>query len=140
MFKKIALLLLTIFTLLTSSMSVAGEINIYSHRQPFLINPFLDFFTAETGITTNIIYSKKGLAERLQAEGENTPADIVLTVDIGRLYVYQDKELLAPINSSILEENIPQHLRSKDNTWFGLSKRARVIVIAKDRVNFEEIK
>ena len=140
MLKKITLFLLAVFILLSSSISRAGEINIYSHRQPFLINPFLDFFTAETGITTNIVYSKKGLAERLQAEGENTPADVVLTVDVGRLYVYQDKDLLASVNSSILENNIPSHLRSKDNTWFSLSKRARVIIISKDRVDFEKIK
>ena len=80
------------------------------------------------------------MAERLQAEGENTPADVVLTVDIGRLYVYQDKDLLASIESDILEENIPNHLRSADNTWFGLSKRARVVVIAKNRVGISEIK
>ena len=140
MLKKITLFLLAVFILLSSSISRAGEINIYSHRQPFLINPFLDFFTAETGITTNIVYSKKGLAERLQAEGENTPADVVLTVDVGRLYVYQDKDLLASVDSSILENNIPSHLRSKDSTWFSLSKRARVIIISKDRVDFEKIK
>ena len=140
MIKKIKILFLTLFIISTFNKLNAGEINIYSHRQPFLINPFLEFFTAETGITTNIIYSKKGLAERLQAEGENTPADVVLTVDIGRLYVYQDKNLLASIESKILEQNIPAHLRSLDNTWFGLSKRARVIVIAKDRIDHHKIK
>ena len=140
MIKKIRILFIILFTIIINNFVNAGEINIYSHRQPFLINPFLEFFTAETGITTNIIYSKKGLAERLQAEGENTPADVVLTVDIGRLYVYQDKDLLASIQSNILEENIPIHLRSSDNTWFGLSKRARVVIIAKDRVGLDEIK
>ena len=60
----------------------AKEINIYSHRQPFLINPFLELFTQETGIKTNVVYSKKGLAQRLKAEGENSPADVILTVDI----------------------------------------------------------
>ena len=77
----------------------AKEINIYSHRQPFLINPFLELFTEETGIKTNVIYSKKGLAQRLKAEGENSPADVILTVDIGRLYVYDDLDLLAPLDS-----------------------------------------
>ena len=138
--KKIRIIFLALCINLTSIVANGGEINIYSHRQPFLINPFLEFFTEETGITTNIIYSKKGLAERLKAEGENTPADVVLTVDIGRLYVYQDNNLLASIESKILEENIPSHLRSSNNTWFGLSKRARVIVIAKDRVGNNEIK
>tara|TARA_B110000014_G_scaffold239849_1_gene207558 strand:+ start:110 stop:1129 length:1020 start_codon:yes stop_codon:yes gene_type:complete len=140
MLKVIKILFVTLFIALNCNIVIGGEINIYSHRQPFLINPFLEYFTKETGITTNIIYSKKGLAERLQAEGENSPADVVLTVDIGRLYVYQDKGLLASIKSSILQENIPDHLRSIDNTWFGLSKRARVIVISKDRIGDNEIK
>ena len=119
---------------------LAKEINIYSHRQPFLINPFLEAFTNETGIKTNVVYSKTGLAERLQAEGENSPADVILTVDIARLYVYKDKDLLASIESKKLEKNIPQHLRSPDNTWFGLSKRSRVIVVSKDSDALESIK
>ena len=108
---------------------MAKEINIYSHRQPFLINPFLELFTQDTGIKTNVVYSKKGLAQRLKAEGENSPADIILTVDIGRLYVYDDLNLLLPIESKKLINNIPSYLRSPDNSWFGLSKRARVIVV-----------
>ena len=84
----------------------AKEINIYSHRQPFLINPFLELFTQETGIKTNVVYSKKGLAQRLKAEGENSPADVILTVDIGRLYVYDDLDLLAPIDSKKLKDLI----------------------------------
>jgi len=126
--------------MLNSNSLISKEINIYSHRQPFLINPFLEAFTAETGIKTNIVYSKTGLAERLQAEGENSPADLILTVDIARLYVYWDKDLLASIDSSLLKANIPSYLRSDDNTWFGLSKRARVIIVNKDRVNVDEIK
>tara|TARA_Y100000766_G_C18790282_1_gene547865 strand:+ start:9 stop:1028 length:1020 start_codon:yes stop_codon:yes gene_type:complete len=117
----------------------AKEINIYSHRQPFLINPFLELFTNETGIKTNVIYSKKGLAQRLQSEGENSPADVILTVDIGRLYIYSDLKLLASIHSDKLIENIPSHLRSAENQWFALSKRARVIVVNKDKINEGEI-
>ena len=112
----------------------AKELNIYSHRQPFLINPFLELFTQETGIKTNVVYSKKGLAQRLKAEGENSPADVILTVDIGRLYVYDDLDLLAPIDSKRLQNNIPNYLRSPDNTWFGLSKRARVIVVHNEKI------
>ena len=112
----------------------AKELNIYSHRQPFLINPFLELFTRETGIKTNVVYSKKGLAQRLKAEGENSPADVILTVDIGRLYVYDDLDLLAPIDSKKLQNNIPNYLRSPDNTWFGLSKRARVIVVHNEKI------
>ena len=117
----------------------AKEINIYSHRQPFLINPFLELFTEETGIKTNVVYSKKGLAQRLKAEGENSPADVILTVDIGRLYVYDDLDLLAPLDSKKLINNIPDYLRSPDNTWFGLSKRARVIVVHDSKVVDGEI-
>ncbi len=117
----------------------AKEINIYSHRQPFLINPFLEEFTNETGIKTNVIYSKKGLAQRLQSEGENSPADVILTVDIGRLYIYSDLDLLAQINSNKLIKSIPSHLRSPDNYWFALSKRARVIAVNKDVIKDGEI-
>lgn len=122
------------------SLANQGSINIYSHRQPFLIQPFLDAFTAKTGIKTNVLYSKKGLAARIQAEGKNTPADVVLTVDIARMMSYQRKNVLATIDSKILEQNVPKHLRSSDSTWFALSKRARVVAISKERVKQSEIR
>jgi iron(III) transport system substrate-binding protein len=123
------------FFFIFSGQVVASELNIYSHRQPFLINPFLEAFTKKTGINTNVVYSTKGLAQRLKAEGKNSPADVILTVDIGRLQVYADMKLLAKIHSKKLAENIPSHLRSNDNTWVSLSKRSRVIVVSKSRVN-----
>ena len=126
--------------MLFSNVAAATELNIYSHRQPFLIDPFLKAFTEKTGIKTNVLYSTKGLAQRLKAEGENSPADVILTVDIGRLYIYQDLGLLSQVQSDILQSNIPAHLRSTDNTWFGLSKRARIVVTSKDRVAVGEIK
>ena len=122
-------------SLVLTNIVKSDELNIYSHRQPFLINPFLEEFTKKTGINTKVIYSTKGLAQRLRSEGKNSPADVVLTVDIGRLYIYQDLELLSSVNSEKLLKNIPSHLRSSDNTWFGLSKRARIIVTSKDRVD-----
>jgi|TARA_B110000003_G_scaffold85869_1_gene87882 iron(III) transport system substrate-binding protein len=125
--------------MLFSNIAAATELNIYSHRQPFLIDPFLKAFTEKTGIKTNVLYSTKGLAQRLKAEGENSPADVILTVDIGRLYIYQDLELLSQVQSDVLQANIPTHLRSTDNTWFGLSKRSRIIVTSKDRVAVGEI-
>lgn len=109
----------------------AGELNIYSHRQPFLIKPFIDAYKAETGTKINIVYASKGLAQRLQAEGARSPADVILTVDIARLHVYADKGLLASVESKTLSRNIPSHLRAPDNTWFAFSKRARVVAIAK---------
>lgn len=110
----------------------SASLNIYSHRQPFLIQPFLDAYTAKTGTEINVVFAKKGLAQRLQAEGENSPADLVLTVDIARLHVYADKDLLAPVSSEVLEKTVPAHLRDAQNRWFAFSKRARIIAIHKD--------
>lgn len=118
----------------------AGELNIYSHRQPFLIKPFLEAYTKKTGTKINIVYASKGLAQRLQAEGEHSPADVILTVDIARLYVYADKDLLAHVDSEILKRNIPAHLRGPENRWFAFSKRARVIAVAKRAADAAEIK
>ncbi len=136
---NIVSLIFLVVTFIFTPYIMAKEINIYSHRQPFLINPFLELFTKETGIKTNVVYSKKGLAQRLKAEGENSPADIILTVDIGRLYVYDDLDLLLPIESKKLINNIPSYLRSPDNSWFGLSKRARVIVVDNDKIKDGDI-
>jgi iron(III) transport system substrate-binding protein len=123
-----------------ASAAVAAEkINIYSHRQQVLIQPFLDAFTAKTGIETNVVYAAKGLAQRLKAEGPASPADVILTVDIARLAEYADLDLLAPIQSKILTENIPSRLRADDNRWFGLSERARILVTSKSRVADGEI-
>ena len=99
---KKLIFLLPLITIFWSNNSFANEVNIYSHRQPFLINPFLEEFKKKTGIKTNVVYSTKGLAQRLKAEGENSPADVILTVDIGRLYIYEDYNLLQPIKSNVL--------------------------------------
>ena len=118
----------------------AAELNIYSHRQPFLIKPFLEAFTSKTGIKTNVVYASKGLVQRLLAEGEASPADVVLTVDIGRLRQYADKNLFATFASDKLQAAIPRHLRSSDNTWFGFSKRSRIIAVSKDLEYQDQIK
>ena len=119
--------------------TVAAELNIYSHRQQFLLQPFLDAFTAETGIETNVVYASKGLAQRLQAEGEASPADVVLTVDISRLSEYAELDLLSPVQSNILTKNIPSKFRAADNRWFALSTRTRIIAVSKDRVEPDAI-
>ena len=129
-----------LFLFLSFSKVIGAEVNIYSHRQPFLINPFLEKFTEETGIKTNVVYATKGLAQRLKAEGKNSPADVILTVDIGRLYIYDDLDLLASIDSSILDRNIPKNLKSPENKWFALSKRSRIIVTSNERVDEGQIK
>ena len=133
------IILIVISTIFLTNIVSAQSINIYSHRQPYLLKPFLDAYTLKTGIKFKTVYSSKGLAQRLAAEGKNTKGDIILTVDIGRLHRYQDLNLLASISSSILEEKIPSYLRSEDNTWFGLSKRTRVIAVSKNRIKSKEI-
>ena len=130
---------LILFLALSFTKVIGAEVNIYSHRQPFLINPFLEKFTEETGIKTNVVYATKGLAQRLKAEGKNSPADVILTVDIGRLYIYDDLDLLASIDSDILNKNVPANLKSPDNKWFALSKRSRIIVTSKERVGKGQI-
>ena len=128
------------FMAIADGMIKSKELNIYSHRQPFLIKPFIDAYSSQTGVNINIVYASKGLAQRLQAEGERSPADLVLTVDMARLNVYADKNLLHPVVSSILKSNIPEHLRDPKNRWFAFSKRARVIVVAKRAKDAQLIK
>ncbi len=133
---KYALLTLLAFN---SSVTFAEEVNIYSHRQAFLINPFLEAFTAKTGIKTNVVFASKGLAQRLQQEGANSPADVVLTVDIARLSVYAEKGLFTKVDSQILNNTIPEHLRDENGYWYGLSMRSRIIGASKGRVQVGEI-
>ena len=132
-------LLLIIVTIFISNIANAKILNIYSHRQPYLLKPFIEAYTKKTGIKLNVVYSSKGLAQRLAAEGANSPADLILTVDIARLYRYEDLNLLAKIDSKILNEKIPPYLRSKNNTWFGLSKRTRAIAISRERINSGQV-
>jgi len=132
--------LIVISTTICSQMSVGKEVNVYSYRQPILINPFFEEFTKNTGIKVNVLHAKKGLLERILAEGEDTPADLTLTVDIARLNQFVKEDVLQPIHSSILIDNIPSHLRDSENRWFALSKRARIVVVSKDRVEDGAIK
>ncbi|MDO6562909.1 Fe(3+) ABC transporter substrate-binding protein [Amphritea sp. 1_MG-2023] len=136
--KKLAFLTLPL-TLAATHVSAADEVNIYSYRQQFLIQPMLDAFTAESGIKTNVVFAKKGLIERLEHEGKNSPADIVLTSDIGPLYDVVAKGLTQAVHSEVLEENIPTHYRDPDAHWFGLTSRTRLIYASKDRVKAGEI-
>lgn len=129
------MLRLTTLALLACSTPVfAEEINIYSHRQPELIQPLIDAFTAETGIAVNVAFVDKGMAERLQAEGDRSPADLVLTVDIARLKQVVEAGVTQPVQSDVLEANIPETLRDPGDQWFGLTSRARIVYASKDRV------
>ena len=112
----------------------AEQVNIYSHRQPELIQPLLDAFTKETGIPVNIAFVDKGMVEKLKAEGDRSPADLVLTVDISRLTEVVDAGVTQPVKDAALEEAIPAEMRYPDGNWFGLTKRARIVYASKERV------
>lgn len=114
------------------------EVNIYSYRQPFLIDPITNQFTEDTGIKVNIIYAKNGIAEKLKREGKYSPADLILTSDFNRLVEITSKGLTQAVESDVLKNNIPAQYRDSDSQWFALTTRARVIYASKDRVENSE--
>lgn len=115
-------------------------VNLYSARKENLIKPALDEFTKATGIKVSLkTADANALLSSIVTEGKDTPADLFITVDAGRLQAAKDAGVLQPIQSKILEERIPAALRDKDNQWFGLSARARVIVYNKSTVKPEEL-
>ncbi|SNY92481.1 iron(III) transport system substrate-binding protein [Cohaesibacter sp. ES.047] len=139
---KSALAILTTVALTTVAPSPSmadGDVNIYSYRQPFLIEPLLDRFTEETGIQANIIFATQGLEARIKAEGENTPADLLLSTDVGRLEAAKRQDIAQPVQSEVLEQNIPANFRDKDDQWFGLTTRARVVYASNERVDLDTI-
>ncbi len=129
---------ITLATLVAAPV-MAEEVNIYSYRQPELIQPLLDAFTTSTGIETNVAYVDKGLVDRLAAEGRRSPADIILTVDISRLTAAKDAGVTQSVDSATLNEAIPESLRDPEGHWFGLTTRARIVYASQDRVEPGEI-
>jgi iron(III) transport system substrate-binding protein len=111
-----------------------GAVNIYSYREPQLIEPLLAKFKEATGITANIVFAPNGLIERMQAEGRNSPVDALLTNESSLLFQAREAGVTQAIKSPALEAAIPAPLRDPDNHWFGLTQRARVIYASKDRV------
>ena len=112
-----------------------GVVNVYTNREPGLYSATLDEFTKATGIKVNAIFSEQGLAERIKAEGENSPADVLITVDIGRLQQALDLGIAQPVRSEALASEIPANLRDPEGRWHALSLRARTVYAAKERVN-----
>ena len=110
--------------------SAEGQtITIYSSRNEQLIKPLLDRYTEETGVKIELVTDKSGpLMARLQAEGQNTPADMLLTVDAGNLWQATEQGLLQPVASTVLEANVPAKYRDPKGQWTGLSLRARTIM------------
>jgi iron(III) transport system substrate-binding protein len=135
---QLALVLSSTFA--ASSAALAqGEVNIYSYRQPQLIDPLLKAFTDKTGIKANVVYAAAGLNEKIAAEGQNSPADLLFTVDAGRLSEAKDAGLTQPVDSAALKAAIPAPYRDPANHWFGLTMRSRVVYASKDRVKQDAI-
>jgi iron(III) transport system substrate-binding protein len=125
--------------IISNGAALAESLGIYTHRQPFLLEPILEAYTKKTGVEFQTVYAPKGLAARLKAEGERTEADLVLTVDISRIKELADTGLLAPLASDILNKNVPSYLRDANDRWTALSLRARIIAVSKERVGKQAI-
>lgn len=127
MFKQLALSAL----ILGSSLMAASEVNVYSHRHYDTDKKLFKMFEKQTGIKVNVVKAKaSALIKRMSSEGANSPADVLITVDAGRLFQAKQKDLLQSVESDYLTKNIPARLRDKDNKWFALTKRSRVAVYA----------
>jgi len=137
---RLALSLALLSTLAAAAAGAAESVNLYSARQEALIKPLLERFTERTGIEVNLVTgSADALIKRLEVEGRNTPADLLITVDAGRLHRAETAGLFQPIESDVITERVPAHLRDDDHHWSGLSQRARVIAYSTERVDPAEL-
>lgn len=129
-----------IFSFVSISGAFARELVVYSARKEHLIKPIFDLYTKKTGVKIKYLTGKAGvLLERLKAEGPNTPADLLITVDAGNLWHAAEEGLLSPVTTDTLLTNIPSHLRDSQNHWFGLSVRARTIIYNTKKVDVSEL-
>ncbi len=136
----IHVLILTLSGFAFSKPANNQDVNVYSHRHYETDQKLFEKFTERTGIEVNVVKaSADELIKRLEIEGENSPADVLITVDAGRLHRAKSKGLLQPVQSEMLSENVPAHLRDPEGHWFGLTRRARVIVYSKERVRPDEL-
>lgn len=127
-----ALTLASALTLFNGAAGLAQELNLYTSREPKLVEPLLQSFTATSGIKVNTVFLKDGMAERVVSEGASSPADLLMAVDAGNLVDLVERGLTQPVVSEVLTTAIPAQLRDVDNHWFALSMRARVVYAAKE--------
>ena len=137
-------LMLALAGSLPAAASAEQVVNVYSYRQPTLIQPLFDAFTARTGIEVRAVFADNGLVERLAQEGRNSPADLLLTSDVGRLVEAANRGLAQPVTSEVILADVPANLRDPENRWFGLTMRARVVYASKERapvtaISYEEL-
>lgn len=124
---------------ITASAFAEGVVNVYSYRQPQLVEPLFKAFTAKTGVDVKMVFAEKGLIERLEQEGTLSPADVLMSADVGRLVEAAEKGLAQPVASDSIKAAVPVSLRARDDQWFGLTMRARVVYASRDRVKQEAI-
>jgi iron(III) transport system substrate-binding protein len=123
----------------TTAAFAEGVVNVYSYRQPQLVEPLFKAFTAKTGIAVKMVFAEKGLIERLEQEGALSPADVLMSADVGRLVEAADKGLAQPVASESIKAAVPVALRATDDQWFGLTMRARVVYASRERVKQDSI-
>ncbi|MEQ8440333.1 MAG: extracellular solute-binding protein [Alphaproteobacteria bacterium] len=119
---------------LSTAAHADGEVNVYSLRQQFLLEPIFEAFTAETGIEVNVLYSGDEMIERMAQEGENSPADVVMTSSFGTTLRVAEEGLAQAVHSDTLDARIPEQFRDENDQWYALTMRARIIYASRDRV------
>ena len=138
MIGKTAIHALALSSCLLAVPALAQSVNLYTTREPSLLNPVLEAFTKDTGVKVNAVFLKDGLQERIRAEGANSPADVMLMVDVGEIAAAVDAGITQPVKSEVVDKVVPAQLRP-DNNWVTLTKRARIVVVSKDRVSQDAI-
>lgn len=132
--KKLLTLSAMACSVMAPSAMAAEEVNVYSYRQPFLIEPMFKEFTQQTGIKVNVKFAKEGIAEKLVQEGEYSPADVILTSEFSRLFELSEKGLVQAVDNKTIETNIPAQYRDSSDEWFALTVRTRSVYSSRDRV------
>lgn len=119
--------------------ALAQSVNLYTTREPALLNPVIEAFTKDTGIKVNAVFLKDGLQERIKAEGANSPADVMLVVDVGEINAAADAGITQPVQSALVDKTVPAALRGPGNNWVTLTQRARIVIVSKERVKQDAI-
>jgi iron(III) transport system substrate-binding protein len=130
---------LALASCLLSAPALAQSVNLYTTREPVLLNPVLEAFTKDTGIAVNAVFLNNGLQERIRAEGAHSPADVMLLVDVGEINAAVDAGITQPIKSAVVDKIVPPELRGAGDNWVSLTTRARIVVVSKDRVKQDAI-
>jgi iron(III) transport system substrate-binding protein len=130
---------LALASCLLAAPALAQSVNLYTTREPALLNPVLEAFTKDTGVKVNAVFLKDGLQERIKAEGANSPADVMLLVDVGEINAAVDAGITQPIKSAAVDKAVPAALRGPGDNWVTLTQRARIVVVSKERVKQDAI-